>query len=155
MKDQKQNRARALGVLGKIPFNGMLGIEISRLHDDGVTLRCKVRQELLNSHGALHGGVAASLADVAVGVAIHRHSAGTRPISTVELKVNYFRPVKEGTLFARARLLRIGSTLCVGRVDLTDSEAKAVGTAIVTYMFLDARVAHRERRPGGGNSEGC
>jgi len=44
MKDQKQNRARALGMLGKIPFNGMLGIEISRLHDDGVTLRCKVRQ---------------------------------------------------------------------------------------------------------------
>ena len=38
MKDQKQNRARALGVLGRIPFNGMLGIEISRLHDDGVTL---------------------------------------------------------------------------------------------------------------------
>src|SRR6516225_8875229 len=155
MNNHEDKRARAYELIGKIPFNRLLGIEVSRFHADGVTLRCQIRKELLNSHGAVHGGVTASLADVAVGVAIHCHSAGSRPISTVELKVNYFRPVKEGTLFARARLLRIGSTLCVGRVDLTDSEAMAVGTAIDTYMFLDARGAHRERRPGGGNSEGC
>jgi uncharacterized protein (TIGR00369 family) len=87
----------------------------------------------------VHGGVTASLADVAVGVAIHSHLAVRRPISTVELKVNYLLPVTEGTLYARARLLRVGSTLCVGRVDLTNSGAKVVATAIVTYIFLDAR----------------
>jgi acyl-coenzyme A thioesterase PaaI-like protein len=64
---------------------------------------------------------------------------------TVELKVNYFRPVLKGAVFARARLLRVGATLCVGRVDLTDDQRHDVGTAIVTYIFLDAR---------GGNSNG-
>lgn len=141
MDTNKDKRARAYELIGKIPFNRLLGIELTRFHADGVTLRCQIRKQLLNSHGALHGGVTASLADVAVGVAVHCHSSVPRPISTVELKVNYLLPVKEGALYARARLLRVGSTLCVGRVDLTDGRAKTVGTAIVTYIFLDARGA--------------
>jgi acyl-CoA thioesterase len=147
MDNNKDKRARAYELIEKIPFNRLLGIEVSRFHADGVTLRCRIRKELLNSHGAVHGGVTASLADVGVGVAIHCHSAVQRPVSTVELKVNYLLPVTEGVLYARSRLLRIGSTLCVGRVDLTDSQRKAVGTAIVTYIFLDARGAVRGADP--------
>jgi len=79
------------------------------------------------------------VADVAVGVAIQHRFRETRSISTVELKVSYFLPVTGGVLLARARLLRVGSTLCVGRVDLADTKGNLVGTAIVTYIFLDAR----------------
>jgi uncharacterized protein (TIGR00369 family) len=136
MNDLTQARA----FIAKIPFNAFLGLEVFRAHADGLTLRCKVRPELLNSHGVLHGGVTASLVDVAVGVAIQHRFRGARPISTVELKVSYFLPVTSGTLLARARLLRVGSTLCVGRVDVTDSKRNLVATAIVTYIFLDARV---------------
>ena len=143
MKIDDKGAARVRAAIDRIPFNRVLGVQLRRLHTDGITLRCEVRKELLNSHGALHGGVAASLADVAVGVAIARHTGGKRPISTVELKVNYLLPVREGVLFARARLLRVGSTLCVGQVDLTDSRARAVGAALVTYIFLDARGSAR------------
>ena len=139
MTDQKERQARARTLVGRIPFNDLLGIDIKRFHSDGITLRCRVRRELLNGHGALHGGVTASLADAAVGVGIHYLNSTPRPISTVELKVNYFQPVREGVLLARARILRIGSTLCVGRVDLTTAQGNAVGTAIATYIFLDAR----------------
>src|SRR5580692_2986270 len=141
MTNQKEDLARARAFIAKIPFNAFLGLEVVRAHPDGLTLRCKVRPELLNSHGALHGGVTASLVDVAVGVAIQHRFRGARPISTVELKVSYFLPVTSGTLLARARLLRVGSTLCVGRVDVTDSKRNLVATAIVTYIFLDARGA--------------
>jgi uncharacterized protein (TIGR00369 family) len=147
MKNSKEDLARARAFIAKIPFNAFLGLEILRAHPDGVTLRCKVRKELLNSHGALHGGVTASLVDVAVGVAIQHRFRGARSISTVELKVSYFLPITSGALLARARLLRVGSTLCVGRVDLTDSGGNLVGTAIVTYIFLDAR-------GGSPNAEG-
>jgi uncharacterized protein (TIGR00369 family) len=122
--------------VANIPFNKLLGIKLSREHKDGVTLSCKVKEELTNSKGVLHGGVAASIADVAVGVAIHHHFKGARAISTVEMKINYFRPVSEGTLYARAHLLRVGSTLSIGRVDLTDTKKNLVGVAIVTYIFL-------------------
>jgi uncharacterized protein (TIGR00369 family) len=136
---RKDDLALTRTFIAKIPFNALVGLEVLRAHPDGVTLRCKVRPELLNSHGALHGGVTASLVDVAVGAAIHYRFRGARSISTVELKVSYFLPVSSGALLARARLLRVGSTLCVGTVDLTDSERNLVGTAIVTYIFLDAR----------------
>jgi len=139
MANQKADLARARAFIAGIPFNAFLGLEILRAHPDGITLRCKIRPDLLNSHGALHGGVTASLVDAAVGVAIQYRFRGTRSISTVELKVSYFLPVTSGALLARARLLRVGSTLCVGRVDLTDSKGNLVGTAIVTYIFLDAR----------------
>jgi hypothetical protein len=34
--------------------------------------------------------------------------------------------------------VRIGSTICVGTVDLSDGHRRSVGLAIVTYMFLDS-----------------
>jgi uncharacterized protein (TIGR00369 family) len=123
-------------VLGKIHFARLLGMRLRRLHRDGVTLECAIRRNLLNSAGALHGGVSASLADAAVGVALHRHLGSYRPITTVEMKINFFRPVSEGRVFARSRLVRVGSTLCVGRVDLTDDRRRVLGTALVTYMLL-------------------
>jgi acyl-coenzyme A thioesterase PaaI-like protein len=55
------------------------------------------------------------------------------------MKINYFLPATKGRILARARLLRIGSTLCVGSVDLTDTRGNNLGTALVTYMLLDAR----------------
>ncbi|HYA17323.1 MAG TPA: PaaI family thioesterase [Bryobacteraceae bacterium] len=125
--------------VAEIPFNKLLGIRFSSEHEDGITLECPVKPELLNSKGVLHGGVAASIADVAVGVAILHQMKRERPISTVDMKINYFRPVAEGTLYARARLLRVGSTLSIGSVDLTDSDSNLVGVATVTYIFLDAK----------------
>lgn len=139
MASQAEAVAQTRKFLAAIPFNSMLGVQISRAHADGVTLYVKVKPELLNSNAVLHGGVSASLADAAVGVAIQHRFGGRRSISTVELKVNYFRPVSEGTLFARAHLVRVGSTLCIGRVDLTDDQKNLVGIAIVTYILLDAR----------------
>lgn len=125
--------------LPRIPFNTLLGIKLARVHRDGVTIECTLRHELTNSAGMAHGGVTAALADVAVGMAINRHFGGKRAITTVEMKINYFLPGTEGRIFARARLLRIGSTLCVGSVDITNSDGEQIGTALVTYMLLDVR----------------
>jgi uncharacterized protein (TIGR00369 family) len=122
----------------RIPFNALLGIRLERVHRDGVTIACTVRDDLRNSSGAVHGGIAPALADVAVGTALMRRVRGERHATTIELKVNYLRPVTEGSMFARSRLLRVGSTISVGSVELTDSHRRLVGTAIVTYMFVDS-----------------
>src|SRR5580693_3490396 len=124
--------------LTSVPFNTLLGIGLHRVHRDGITIDCTLRNDLRNNAGVAHGGIAAAMADAAVGIAIQRHFGGGRRITTVELKINYFLPVTEGRIFARSHLLRVGSTLCVGSVDLTDEHGRAIGTAIVTYMILDA-----------------
>jgi uncharacterized protein (TIGR00369 family) len=136
MSQRKLSVSETRRVLNDIPFNRLLGMQVSRTHRDGVTIECKIVKRLLNSARVLHGGVSAALADAAVGIALHRHLGNHRPITTVEMKINYFRPVKVGRIFARSRLLRVGSTLCIGRVDIADEQSRAIGTALVTYMIL-------------------
>lgn len=127
--------------LTSVPFNALLRMRLTRVHRDGITIDCTLRNDLRNSVGVAHGGIAAAMADAAVGCAIQRHFGGGRRITTVELKINYFLPVTEGRIFARSHLLRVGSTLCVGNVDLTDDHERAIGTAIVTYMLIRPPVA--------------
>jgi acyl-CoA thioesterase len=119
-----------------LPFNKLLGIRIVRRHSDGVTIELKIRGELLNSAGAVHGGVLASMADTATGVALHHHFGGRRLITTTDLKINYLRPIVQRKITARAHLVRVGKTLGVGRVEIFDSERNLAAVAIVTYMIL-------------------
>ena len=139
MKHPKLTEQKIRDFIASVPFAKLLGIRLTRVHRDAVTIECTLRPELKNSTAVAHGGVAATLADAAVGVALNRHFGGKRPITTVEMKINYFLPATKGRLFARARMLRVGSTLCVGSVDLTDTQGDTLGTALVTYMLLDAR----------------
>ncbi|MGA9883724.1 MAG: PaaI family thioesterase [Candidatus Acidiferrales bacterium] len=142
MKAKKLTAPQVREVLRKIQFAKLLDVRLTALHRDGLTLECAARKELLNSAGVLHGGVSATLADAASGVALHYLLGGHRPITTVEMKINYFRPVSNGRIFARAHMLRTGATLCVARVDIIDEMRKLVGAALVTYMIL----------PGGGHA---
>jgi len=123
-------------VVGRVSFNKLVGIRVVRQHRDGVTLECALRDELLNIAGVMHGGVAATIADTAVGMAIASHFGGRRPCTTTDLKVNYLRPIPHGKITARSRLVRVGKTLCVGRVDMLDAHRKLAAVAIVTYMLL-------------------
>ena len=141
MKHPKLTAQQIRDFLPRVPFATLLGIKLTRVYRDGVTIECALRPELTNSFAVAHGGVAATLADAAVGTALNRHFGGKRPITTVEMKINYFLPATEGRIFARARLLRIGSTLCVGAVDLTNTRGQRLGTALVTYMLLDTRAS--------------
>ena len=119
-----------------MPFNQLVGIRLVRAHKDGVTIDCKLRPELMNGAGVLHGGVTATLADAAVGIAITLRVGRPKAATTVEMKLNYLRPVASGKIIARSRLLKVGSTLCIGRVDLFNDSRELVGTALLTYMLL-------------------
>ena len=121
----------------RMPFNNLVGLRVTRVYRDGVRVECPLRPELLNSLGTMHGGVYATLADVAAGLSILAHFHCQRKATTVELKLNYFLPITlPGKLSARCHLLRVGSTLAIGRVDLFDSHQKLAGAALVTYKLL-------------------
>jgi len=120
----------------KMPFNALLGIRVLRYHSDGLTVELAVKEELLNSAGVLHGGVFATLADAAVGIALARHFEGKRSMTTTELKINYMRPVAEGKVRARARLLKVGTRLCVGSVEMKNAADQMVAAALLSYMLL-------------------
>lgn len=120
-----------------MPFNKLVGIRVVRQHPDGVTIACPMTERLRNSAGVMHGGVMATLADVAMGVGLASHFDGRRPVTTTDMKINYLRPIQDGKLVARSHLLRIGKRLCVGRVDMFDARRQLAAVAIVTYMLLE------------------
>jgi acyl-CoA thioesterase len=120
-----------------IQFNALVGLRLVRLHKDGVTIECAMRPELRNGNGVLHGGVTATLADVAVGMALARHLGRPRAAATVEMKINYLRPVAHGKIAARSHLVKVGARLCCGRVEISDGEKRPVAAALITYMILD------------------
>lgn len=123
--------------LKTIPFNALLGVRLLRFHADGVTIGCDLRPELRNGLGVLHGGVSATLADVAVGVAVTRALGRPRAATTVEMKINYLKPVTDGKVTARAHLVRIGKNLCTARVDVFNGSKEPAAVALVTYMILN------------------
>ncbi|HLY18587.1 MAG TPA: PaaI family thioesterase [Bryobacteraceae bacterium] len=123
--------------LQEIPFNNHVGIRLVRLYQDGVSLECRLRPELMNGSGVLHGGVIATVADVAVGMALSRHSGRPRAGATVELKINYLRPVAQGKITARSHLVKVGKLLCCGRVEIFDAEKRAVAAALITYIIFN------------------
>jgi uncharacterized protein (TIGR00369 family) len=113
-------------------------VRLLRFHADGVTIGCNVREELRNAAGVLHGGVAATLADVSVGVALTHHLGRPRAATTVEMKINYLRPVADGKVTARAHLVRVGKNLCTARVDVFNGSKQPAAVAPVTYMIRKA-----------------
>lgn len=118
-------------------FEHTLNLRVARKHADGVTVHFALLPEYLNSHGVLHGGVTASIADEAAWHAIENcFGYGSRRSTTTELKVNYLRPIAGKKVIARAHLVRAGQTLCVSRVDIFDGKKNLAAIAIVTYMLL-------------------
>ena len=48
--------------LTSVPFNALLGMRLHRVHRDGITIYCTLRNDLRNRAGVAHGGVAAAMA---------------------------------------------------------------------------------------------
>ena len=122
-------------------FNEYIGIRVLERHDDGVTVECPIRDELMNRAGAVHGGVAATVADSAMEIALWRHLERKYNIATIEMKINYLRPIATGTIVARAHLIKTGKRVCVGRVDIFDGEKNAIAVALLSYAILSEREA--------------
>jgi uncharacterized protein (TIGR00369 family) len=118
-----------------MPFNDLVGLRFVEEHEDGVTVELPVTEKLLNSNRVVHGGATATLVDAALGIAITRKLGGG-PISTVEMKLNYLRPAREGKLIARSRFVKTGRTIVVGTVDVVDEAGASVAFGLLTYMRL-------------------
>lgn len=121
-------------------FTEFLGLRVIESRADGVTIECPLKDFYFNPDGSLHGGLIATVADEAVWYAMEHVLGGPRRSTTVELKVNYLRPVLNSTVVrANATLVKTGRTLCVGTVSLTDERGTLCSIATVTYMLLETK----------------
>lgn len=115
----------------RCPFHRLLDIVPVPAHDESaVRISLDIRPDFWRSDdgGGLHGGVIASLVDVAATYAVMR-TAG-RPAVTAALTVDYLRPVSGSRAEAEARVVRTGRTTALADVEFFDGTVlAAVGRA--------------------------
>jgi len=116
-----------------------LGVQVDEAREGWVRLRVPARDELRNAPGApLHGGVFASLIDMAVGGALatmHEASAGGVGQTTLDLNVSFIGAAT-GDVFAEGRILRRGRTIAFGEATISDAAGKLLAVGRATYMIL-------------------
>lgn len=127
------NRAKenVLAIYKKDQYMQWLGLEFLDFSQDFLAVKMPVRDELLNSFGAIHGGVLYSLADITAGSL----SCAQGKISpTVDGHLNYLEPavVKEYVV-CEAKLQRCGSHLVSLNVEIKNEEGKLLDTGCFTF----------------------
>jgi len=94
-----------------------------------------------NPIGVVHGGVAATLLDSAMGCAVHSLLPAGTGYTTLELKVNFLRPVTRdtGPMRAEATVLHPGSRTALAEARLVDAAGKLLAHATSTCLILSHR----------------
>ncbi len=119
-----------------VPFARFLGLELEDVASGTATLAVKVRKELMQNQGVVHGGAIASLIDTATALAIISLLDPKERVSTVDLTISYLRPAKGGRLKAVAKVVRAGRRLFVVTAEVFDTQGKLISTALSTYIKI-------------------
>ena len=120
-------------------FNGYCGLEFAEVGDDHCTIRCPLRPELLNPAGMAHGGLIATMTDVAAGMMALQIDQWTHNIVTQSCDIHYLRPGSGNCLYAVSRVIRKGRRVCVVQVDCLTEDDKLFACATYEISYLDER----------------
>src|SRR5439155_27157625 len=90
----------------------------------------------VNPMGTLQGGILCEIADAAMGMAFASTLVPEESFTTVELKINFFRPVWKANLKAEGNVVRRGSTIGYVECEVTDEGGHLVAKASSTCMAL-------------------
>lgn len=118
------------------PIARLLGMTFTALDPGRAAFTLAADERHHNPLGTLHGGVYTDLADAAMGWAYAATLAEGDSFTTIELKVNFLRAVRRGTVTATATVVKAGSTLGYVECDVTDDAGRLVAKAASTCLKL-------------------
>jgi uncharacterized protein (TIGR00369 family) len=118
----------------RAPFHRWLGLAVTAVHDDGIELKAKWREEWVvhTERGYTHGGVLAALIDLAADWAMVKQTG--RGVPTIDLRVDYHRPALRGDLIARGKVIRSGRQFATAEAQIFDAEGKLLASGRGTYL---------------------
>ncbi|MEB2346261.1 MAG: PaaI family thioesterase [Deltaproteobacteria bacterium] len=127
-------------------FTRHLGIESLGMVDGAFTLELRLDERHMSLAARAHGGVLFSMLDTALGRAVIAELPAGRGCATVELKINYFRPVQGGTIRAFGRCVQRTRSLAYAEGEILDEQDKMLARATGTFFLTDTlRQPDRER----------
>src|SRR6266852_2759705 len=132
LKSDFRERAR----VNDIPVARLIGFEAKEIADGRATVMLAAGPQHANPMGTLHGGILCDIADAAMGMAFASTLAPGESFTTIELKINFFRPVCQARLRAEGKVVRRGSTVGYIECEITDEGGRLVAKAASTCMAL-------------------
>jgi uncharacterized protein (TIGR00369 family) len=135
------------------PIGKLLGLTITSRGPGRARVEFEASGRYANPMGTLHGGVLCDLADAAMGVAYLSTLAEGETATTIELKINFLRPVWNAKLRAEARVVRAGKVVGLIECDILDERRRLVARASSTCMTLRGRLAEGRQVTRNQNDE--
>jgi uncharacterized protein (TIGR00369 family) len=132
-------RCRAIleGALSPPPIARLIGFDVLSCEPGRAVFALDTDLERhANPMGTLHGGVLCDLADAAMGFSYASTLEQDETFTTLELKINFLRPVWQTRLTATARVIQRGRTVGLVECDLLDAQDRLVARVSSTCMTL-------------------
>lgn len=122
------------GQSDQVWFPQFLGLSVEEVRLDYCRMRLSFRPELLQAGGVIHGGALAALLDSALVPAIGGPLGPDSEFSTVDLHVQYLRPVRAEDVVAEGWVVRRGRRTVFGQSEARGAKTgELAATAILTY----------------------
>lgn len=129
------------GTLPQPPISELLGFHLVEAEDGRAVFEGLPEFRHYNPIGTVHGGFAATLLDSALGCAIFSTLATGDTWTTLELKLNFVRPLTKdtGPVRAEGRIVHRGRTVATSEGDVKDHAGKLYAHATTTTMIFPAK----------------
>ena len=122
------------GLVAPPPAAAMVGMTLSRVDDEEVVFSIEPAEYQYNPGGTVHGGVITLLADTAMTTSIIARLPAGSWAPTIELKVNFIRPITAATgrVHAVGRVIHVGATTGLAEAHVVDADGKLYAHATST-----------------------
>ena len=130
------SEAIARGEAPPPPIAQLIGFELISVKPGEAVIKFQATEAHANPMGTLHGGVLCDIADAAMGIAYSSNLAEGESFTTLELKINFLKPVWKARLLATGRVVKQGRTVGLVECDITDEKETLVARATRTCMTL-------------------
>jgi uncharacterized protein (TIGR00369 family) len=126
---------------GSLPMPAMvslLGLKIVEVDEGRIVFTGTATEQFYNGLGIAHGGWAATLLDSALGCAINTTQPAGRVFTTLELKINYTRPLTRavGEVRCEAHVLHLGLRTATAEARVVDAGGKLYAHATTTCIVI-------------------
>ena len=118
------------------PVGRLIGFRIVEAEVGRVVVELDADERHANPMGTLHGGVLCDIADAAMGMAYASRLPEGESFTTLELKINYLKPVWRGRLRATGKVVKAGQTVGLVECDILDDKESLVARASSTCLTL-------------------
>lgn len=132
--------------MSELEFTDYLGVRTLGMQDGAFVIELDLEPRHMSRANRAHGGILFTLLDTALGRAVIEELPAGRGCATVELKINYFRPVQSGCIRASGRCVQRTKSLAYAEGDICNEEGKLLARATGTFFLTDTmRQPDRER----------